>query len=206
MRLAVVFILVGCAAPVPPTPSLFLPYDRCEDSRAVIHPSVVKVRAFDALCTGVTIGPAEVLTSAHCVEEKGQPWVEYQGKKFLSTFVSMRGPDQEDLALIGIVPDFSLFSVPVTMAPYQPSTGEVVQIVGYGCDAEHKEQRMRRLVVHRTTDISTEIPMKGCTCKGDSGGPAFNSQGQLIGVNWTGSPSLTYAIDPHIANYLRNKR
>jgi hypothetical protein len=74
----------------------------------------------------------------------------------------------------------------VTVADAYPQAGEPLESCGYGSDGRYWCNRGRALGYARTagTDTYETLQLTGTARDGDSGGPIFNSRGELVAVLW----------------------
>lgn len=194
MRYAVLMVvLLGCATA--PAPGPVLPFDQCSDSRPEQHPSVVHL-ILDGVrsCTGVIISQNEIATAGHCVTDKHTVDVlTIEGSQYSAKSWVSGGLYGEDIAVLHMGADFH--GSPVEIAPYSPKPGDVVQIVGYGCDPTHKTQGSRHAVIltPKVSQEKQELDLLGCACGGDSGSPAFDSSGRVVLIQW-GSDGVSHTV------------
>jgi tryptase len=185
-----------------------------------------------ALCTGSLVAEDTVLTAAHCVDQNPQNLVivfsrqvKAAGRENMRAAESYvqnplwnKGAPQGrgDLALIHFSGGLPEGYQPVTLARagYSPAKGEATIMMGYGVsDAENKtgEGQLREMQTSILGALSgTEFESDGrdsSVCFGDSGGPAFASQGGDV-FQWGVASSVsseacdTSSIHTDVAQYL----
>lgn len=164
-----------------------------------------------ALCTGSVIAPDAVLTARHCVSEMPSESVDCAstaaqvGRTFAaSSFAIITLPDArgaspaayvkavhvppgsalcgDDLAVLEL--DRALDLEPLSLAGAAPKSGDHITAVGYGRIGTSGAAGVRRF----RTDVEvvsvarTEFMVGESTCFGDSGGPALDDEGDIVGV------------------------
>jgi hypothetical protein len=161
-------------------------------------------------CTATLIGPAAMLTAAHCVPNGAQITFVLGGRDVRGLCEQARGyhpqfNQSEDWAIC-------LLEFPVTGISYEtiaadvPAIGKRVVLTGYGCTQQggSLDGTLRAGVSDTVTGSSTGFPAETSTiytksnidgggavlCPGDSGGPlfvvagnSFNDARTLVGVN-----------------------
>ncbi len=154
-------------------------------------------------CSGSIIHASAVLTARHCVEdpESGQPTPAssidirsgpaFEGAQTIAgvvDYVTTQGElDGQDIAVL-------LLDRPVTLTPYQwqrdgaLADGTAIVGIGYGLTSPPTGPNQEPVRKHRGTSAverSTQTEFFTTTsisCYGDSGGPAFDPAGVIIGV------------------------
>ncbi|MBI2892741.1 MAG: S1 family peptidase [Deltaproteobacteria bacterium] len=163
-------------------------------------PSVVMLWV-DGLCTGSVIGAQHVLTARHCIEG-----LDVGGIEIYSGFDPLSG-DGEALALAGDVADARLppdaeadlgmliTSVDLGLDPLSfsrdeddPQIGSEVRAVGYGQYTDDDGDDRKREGSGWVDDHWGSVFLTTAnTCFGDSGGPAFDLGGTIVGVTSGGT-------------------
>lgn len=174
--LGLVAVLVGCAS-APGADATSAP-PTCAGEQAE-DPAVVRVFAGDMRCTGVLVSKSEIMTAAHCVHDDVR--IEIGGVRYLATARWVGGPHGEDVALVELSSPLES-AQPAAFATVAPRGGDALTLIGYGCT----DKQLARPVMRRWDGDGD-----GCTCHGDSGAPLFNSDGELVSINWAaGTPAL----------------
>ncbi len=154
--------------------------------------AVVIIKGQGSSGTGFVIGTeGYILTCAHVLPVFGNPTVVYNLKKD-GNIIKVSAPatilkidDKRDLALLKIKPKGKLTSVRLEQKT-KPSMGETVSIIGHpGLGAKLLEYTMTTGIVSsasRTIEGQAYIQTNAAVNPGSSGGPLFNSRGNVIGV------------------------
>ncbi|KAF8089707.1 hypothetical protein N665_0498s0009 [Sinapis alba] len=140
------------------------------------------------VCSAFMIGDGKLLTNAHCVEHDTQVKVKRRGddRKYVAK-VLVRGVDC-DIALLSVEnEDFWKGAEPLRLG-HLPRLQDSVTVVGYplgGDTISVTKGVVSRIEVtsyaHGSSDL-LGIQIDAAINPGNSGGPAFNDQGECIGV------------------------
>ncbi|GAG40405.1 unnamed protein product, partial [marine sediment metagenome] len=103
------------------------------------------------------------------------------GNRYKAVLLNTDGP--WDLAALLIKPPPAN---PVTVASVAPKAGDTVTSCGYGPDGQYwcNRGRVTGYVRTQSTGSNETLELTGRARDGDSGGPVFNTKGQLVAVLW----------------------
>lgn len=161
-------------------------------------------------CAGVWIDATHVLTALHCVVSEPNLMVLIKSKSMLENATSptsgtvVKGDMRVDLALIEVnqhVPSHGVANINIT----KPVKGDRVHIIGHtaGYSWTYSEGSVSAVRDH-TRGLGGEtlsaVQVSGFIWMGNSGGGAWNSNGELIGIS-----SWIYAKAPGIAFFISSK-
>lgn len=173
-----ILVLLGCAAPVENTPPVE------PTVRAVNSTHQIFMNGQDGSgwrCTSVAVSNTNLLTARHCVEGRDNVRVYIAEKNRPADVVFMS--DERDLAEVKLK-DYEMADW-VDLGP-QPRYSQHVTFMGYGCMGTLQVSEGRVLLYTDTQNVV----FPSILCHGDSGGPLFNDDFELVGIANSTSNSL----------------
>lgn len=156
-----------------------IPVQRVPDAVQRIRMSIVRVTGVNGAMrsggSGVHIGNGLILTAAHVVNESRKFWICAPNEKFsVATLLSVN--NSLDIALLRAeTPPASATS----LASVMPKQGNIITSAGYGSSGRLK---WNVGVVEGFTNQDAGMCWSGVSREGDSGGPAFNARGLVVGI------------------------
>lgn len=159
------------------------------------HPEVAEVNPnTGGTCSGTLIRSHWLMTASHCfagtgaidssggtvsfTDKNGNP----QSAQYTNAYRYTTQPSGyaavNDMALVRLNSDIPAATIlPATISLRYPTTGETVQVVGYGCTDRTTQAGVG------TKRMATVSWPTNVLCPGDSGGPLFLSDGTMAGIN-----------------------
>jgi S1-C subfamily serine protease len=172
-----------------------------------VEGSVVQIRGIAPSCSrqidgsGFVYAPGRVMTNAHVLAGVSRPVVTAEGKEYQATPVYV--DEETDVAVLAVP---NLPEVPLAFAPAPVDTGTDAIIMGYpgggGLYVGAARVRDRGEISgpdfrNQRTVVRDVYALFGQVRAGNSGGPLFDTQGQVLGVVFASSiddPNTGYAL------------
>jgi hypothetical protein len=139
-------------------------------------------------CTGTLIGATTVLTTSHCASTASSFVIGAQSKRVRSVrlhpLAGRPTYSDADLAVLELESAFSGVT-PFTLRSRTPTAPAVVELFGFGQDelgARHQKRRATANIAIVTGGTFSLDAFGSSACGGDSGGPAFTTDGALLGI------------------------
>jgi S1-C subfamily serine protease len=175
-----VFIIGGAAIAVG---AAYIPRDD-RPSADVMIKTIVKGKPDGSSCSGVYLGNGVVLTAKHCIT-KGAVYgviLDDDGLRGGSVMAVWEwSSDKDDLATLHVAE--KLYAERATLACRPPQIGEPIEVVGNPLDTEFIHTWGRVAGVKRSAkDDNDEVPVDAMIASGNSGGPAYDSAGRVLGI------------------------
>ena len=153
------------------------------------HPSVARISVVDR--EGMSLGSGSlvtvderlglVVTCWHVIQDAAGPIVVSFPGGFRSAATVVRTDRQWDLAALAI---HRPPAPPIAISPHAPQPDEILMLAGYGGNGEYRAVAGRctqYLAPERNWPMEL-VELDAPARQGDSGGPIFNSRGELAGV------------------------
>jgi len=147
------------------------------------HAEVIQLTAGATSCSATVVGPRVIVTAAHCAATGAVGKFTIDGEAYSAKMIrsSVYPKVDHDLG-VGII-DRDVLVNPATIAS-QVAVGDDVFVVGYGCTSSEGGGegvlRAGNASVNRMSDLDFITQGKVAICFGDSGGPAYLSDGESL--------------------------
>jgi hypothetical protein len=173
-----VLLLTACAAPLLAAPSFARP-----------HPAVVRVSVVEregmSLGSGALVAADQrlglVVTCWHVVQDAAGPIVVSFPDGFRSAATVVRTDREWDLAALAI---HRPPAQPIAISAQAPRPDEILVLAGYGGNGDYRAMagRCTQYLAPEKSWPMELVELDAPARQGDSGGPIFNSRGELAGV------------------------
>ncbi len=194
--LSVSFLVIACTS----QPAIYPASGATTIAAGIVEQTVAlySLNAASPRCTGIWVAPRRILTAGHCVSEDvldplfytvpGEYVGVLKSPKFLHSLALLKQDIKHDLALY----ETGVFDTPqhaiATLATASPVVGSVLHFMGH-TRAMAWSYKSGWVSFYREKDFASDIGFVGPWMQasapisnGDSGGGAFNDQGELVGV------------------------
>lgn len=175
--------------------------------QAELERSVVELTNGNELCTGVQIrgysGRKYILTAAHCLgimdSFQNAKVITASGRELMRRFISQ--DKENDLALFEDVP-----GLPAILLAKKVSIGEDATVLGHGHGYPTYPTNAKVITMTAPADLGYKVIVINHTiAPGNSGGPAFDNSGKLIGIADATDEYFGYLIPlSSVYRFLRN--
>lgn len=149
--------------------------------------SIPIISHMGALCSGSLIAPDTTLTAAHCVDRLYNVYVRFDDKEYPADVIFMRRSN--DLAILKHAPVKDIKTLKIIDEKEVLEVGEELATIGHPSPATAfgKIPFMKDFTYLMSTGILSkktkrEIISDMSMSPGNSGGPVFNSKGEIVGV------------------------
>lgn len=156
----------------------------------VAFPEVVRLEdGGKKVCTGTIIGPRTIVSAAHCVTGNS-PFFMYNGRKYPVRFIASADEKQgHDIALA--VTDITIRGAIFARFGQGLKHGVKILMAGFGCTSKGGKPGTLHAGENKVIGLDDDhllaaSPDGSVLCEGDSGGPAFITDGVkrwLVGVS-----------------------
>jgi hypothetical protein len=197
--LAVALLLTATAFAAPPAVE-----QAASDSTAMVYSHTVDNKAFRG--SAVYFGEGLFITNHHVIDRAKQVWIQKPGTSLNRPATIIAVDVEADIAILIVSGEVTHFK-PVKFIAFDKHIDRV-WASGYGSSChDDVEGHFMRVYgggqpdwMPKQADTYRFAGDEGCSISGDSGGPAFNKDGEFISVIWGTDGKNTYAVTP---SYLR---
>jgi len=177
------------------------------------YQEVIQIKTGKSRCTATVIGPRVIVTAAHCASTGSVSNFLIAGKQYQAKITRHPGYPREDIDVALGVTDVVIDVMPTSVGSVQVQIGDKITLLGYGgtqygtgkggndgilrygdtgvIRASTKQTTAVRWIFKRRVFVSYDFVMRSSSgvalAFGDSGGPAFNENGEQVGVNSKGN-------------------